>query len=95
MDQSNILDTPEIYNQLEVKCAEIGFTMPSDVYIGTFLKSLIASKPNGNFLELGTGIGLSLAWMIEGLDANSKLISVDNDQSLIDIAKEFFGVEKR
>ncbi len=95
MNQSNILDTPEVYHQLEVKCAEIGFTMPSDIYIGTLLKSLIASKPMANILELGTGIGLSLAWMIEGLDQHSQLISVDNDPKLIDIAKEYFDADDR
>ena len=95
MDQSNILDYPLIYDQLLAKCAEIGFTMPSDVYIGTFLKTLIASKPKSRILELGTGIGLSLAWMVEGLDENSQLISVDNDPKLISIAEEFFGNDAR
>lgn len=95
MDQSNILDTPEVYAQLEARCKAIGFTMPSDIYIGTLLKSLIASKPASGILELGTGIGLSLAWMIEGLDQQSKLTSVDNDPQLIDIALEFFGTDPR
>ncbi|SNZ00102.1 O-methyltransferase [Flagellimonas pacifica] len=95
MNQANILDAPKMYPQLRCKSEEIGFTMPSDLYIGTFLKTLVASKPEGNFLELGTGIGLSLAWMLEGMDKNSSIISIDNDQELIQIAKEFFGEEKR
>ncbi len=69
--------------------------MPSDVYIGTLLKSLCASKPDGNFLELGTGMGLSLAWMIEGMDSNSKVTSVDNNPELIALAKGFFQGDKR
>ena len=95
MDESNILDTPKSFAQLEAKCREIGFTMPSDIYIGTLLKSLIASKPKANILELGTGISLSLAWMIEGLDEHSTLTSIDNDPKLISIAKEFFGNDSR
>lgn len=95
MNQANILDRPTLYTAIEQKCTEIGFTMPSDVYIGTFLKTLISSKPQSNILELGTGIGLSLAWMIEGLDENSKLITLDNDPKLIQINKEFFGSDKR
>ncbi|MEM7486395.1 MAG: class I SAM-dependent methyltransferase [Bacteroidota bacterium] len=91
MDQTTILDTPQVYPGLLAKSEEIGFTMPSDIYIGTLLKTLIASKPNGIFLELGTGIGLSLAWMLEGMDKNSKLISIDNDNELIRIADNFFG----
>ena len=95
MDQSKIIDTPRSFSQLEEKCKEIGFTMPSDIYIGTLLKSLVASKPKSNILELGTGISLSLAWMIEGLDEYSRLTSVDNDPELINIAKDFFGNDPR
>lgn len=95
MIDSNILDTPKSLPQLEDKCKEIGFTMPSDIYIGTLLKSLIASKPKSNVLELGTGVSLSLAWMIDGLDKHSSLTSIDNDPILIDIAKEFFGSDPR
>jgi len=95
MDQSNILNRPAIYTRLEERCEAIGFTMPSDIYIGTLLKSLIASKPKSNILELGTGISLSLAWMVEGLDEHSKIISIDNDPALIQIAKEFFGGDQR
>ncbi|NKI32450.1 SAM-dependent methyltransferase [Muricauda sp. DJ-13] len=69
--------------------------MPSDIYIGTLLKSLIASKPKGNFLELGTGIGLSLSWMIEGMDAESSITSIDNDSELVKSVSEFFGNDKR
>lgn len=95
MNQSNILDQPKVYKALLDKCEEIGFTMPSDVYIGTLLKTLISSKPNALILELGTGIGLSLAWMIDGLDKHSKLISVDNDPELTKIATDFFGDDNR
>jgi predicted O-methyltransferase YrrM len=95
MNDSIILDIPKLHVELERKAAEIDFTMPSDLFIGTLLKTLISSKPKGRFLELGTGIGLSLSWMVDGMDANSSLISVDNDAELIDIAKEYFGKDGR
>jgi predicted O-methyltransferase YrrM len=95
MNDSNILDKPAIHEQLEAKSKEIGFTMPSDLYIGTLLKTLITSKPKANLLELGTGAGLSLSWMIDGMDAQSRLISVDNDPRLVAIAREYFGHDAR
>ncbi|WP_109831502.1 O-methyltransferase [Reichenbachiella versicolor] len=95
MDQSVIVKMPSVFQSLEKRCIEIGFTMPSDVYIGTLLKSLIASKPSAKVLELGTGVSLSLAWMIEGLDEDSHLISIDNDPKLVSIAKEYFGNDHR
>ena len=95
MNQAIIMDIPALYPELLDKSSEIGFQMPSDQYIGTLLKTLVASKPVGNFLELGTGIGLSLSWMLDGMDNASKLTSIDNDGSLIAIAKEFFATEER
>ncbi|MEM1217762.1 MAG: class I SAM-dependent methyltransferase [Bacteroidota bacterium] len=95
MNDANILDEPLIYPALLAKCEEIGFTMPSDIYIGTLLKTLISSKSKSHILELGTGIGLSLAWMVEGLDADSSLVSIDNDPALIQIANDFFGKDPR
>ena len=95
MDQSTITEKPKQYQNLLEKSKEMGFTMPSDIYIGTLLKTLVASKPSGKFLELGTGIGLSLSWLIQGMDENSKIISVDNDAALIEVAKLFFKDEDR
>lgn len=94
MNDLHILDQPKIYPKIQEKCKEIGFSMPSDVYIGTLLKTLITSKPKANLLELGTGIGLTLSWMIDSMDQNSKLTTIDNDSALIEIAKDFFGHHK-
>ena len=95
MNDLNILNKPKIHSEIENKSIEIGFTMPSDLYIGTLLKTLITSKPKSNVLELGTGIGLSLSWMIDGMDSESRIISVDNDPKLIQIAKNYFGKDER
>lgn len=95
MNDSNIQDLPIIHSEIERKSKEIGFTMPSDLYIGTLLKTLISSKPAGKFLELGTGIGLSLSWMIDGMGENANLITVDNDPELISIAEHYFSKDER
>ncbi len=95
MNDLDIQDRPAVFATLERKSEEIGFTMPSDVHMGTLLKTLISSKPNGRFLELGTGIGLSLSWMIDGMDTGSRLITLDTNQELIDIAEEYFGNDQR
>lgn len=95
MNDIVISGLPKSYHLLVEKCQEIGFTMPSDLYIGSLLKTLISSKPGSNLLEIGTGIGLSLSWMIDGMDVNSKITSVDNDPQLTEIAAEFFGHDSR
>lgn len=95
MSNFEVFDRPAKNEEIEIKSKEIGFTMPSDLYVGTLLKTLIASKPKSHFLELGTGTGLSLSWMVDGMDGESTLITVDKDPDLIEIAKGYFGDDAR
>lgn len=95
MNDKNIQNIPKLHRKILNKSEEIGFTMPSDMYIGTLLKTLVSSKPGGNFLELGTGIGLSLSWILDGMDAHSRLQTIDNDPELIKIAEDYFGKDSR
>lgn len=95
MNDIDVKGIPVSYPKIKEAEKRIGFTMPSDLHVGSLLKTLISSKPQANVLELGTGIGLSLAWMIDGLTTGSKLISLDNNPQLIDIATEFFRNDER
>lgn len=95
MNDSNILDIPEAYFHIKEKTEETGFSMPSDLHIGTLLKTLVTSKPGGKFLELGTGTGLSLSWIIEGMNENSSVISIDNNPDLLKFASKAFGEDQR
>lgn len=69
--------------------------MASDVLTCSLLKTLAASKPGGKFLELGTGTGLSTSWILDGMNADSTLTSVDNDEQFLGIAKSFLGSDNR
>jgi predicted O-methyltransferase YrrM len=69
--------------------------MASDVLTCSLLKTLAASKPGGKFLELGTGTGLSTAWILEGMDNEATLTSIDNDETFLAIAKSHLGNDKR
>ena len=86
---------PSAYNAIKVATETSGFTMPSEVLTCSLLKTLAASKPGGKFLELGTGTGLSTTWILDGMDDDSKLVSIDNDETLLAIAKENLGVDRR
>lgn len=93
--ESEIQNVPVDYYAIDAATKEMGFTMPSDILTCSLLKTLAATKPNGKFLELGTGTGLSTAWILDGMDENSSLISIDNDSSLLDIAKKYLGNDTR
>lgn len=69
--------------------------MASEPKTGALLRALAASKPNGRFLELGTGTGIATAWLLAGMDADSRLTSVDTDQSVQQVAREFLGPDPR
>jgi len=78
---------PEL-TQLTLLGEQQGFTMSSDDAVGQLLRALCRSRPGGRFLELGTGIGLSLSWMISGMTEEAQLISLDNDAVLTAIVKQ-------
>jgi protein-L-isoaspartate O-methyltransferase len=69
--------------------------MASEPLVGACLRLLAASKPGGRFLELGTGTGIATSWLLEGMDARSKLISVDNDGEVQRVASESLGEDDR
>jgi len=86
---------PNNYFDIDNATKENGFTMPSDILTCSLLRTLAASKPSGKFIELGTGTGLSTSWILDGMDSNSSLTSIDNDETLLTIAQKFLGHESR
>jgi predicted O-methyltransferase YrrM len=94
MDDSRI-KLPKHYSSIQKASDAIAFSMPSDLQTGSLLRTLVASKPNGKFLELGTGTGLSLAWMMEAIDNQSIVISIDNAETYLAIARAHFGDDSR
>lgn len=89
------MQIPPFYEALKLKSETLGFNMPSDVLLGSLLKTLVTSKPAGHFLELGTGTGLSLSWMIAGMDDASTLVSLDSEEKFLQVAGEHFGNNKQ
>jgi predicted O-methyltransferase YrrM len=69
--------------------------MASAPQTGSLLRTLATTKPAGAFLELGTGTGLSTAWILAGMDPTATLISVDNDENVQAIAKRHLGHDWR
>jgi predicted O-methyltransferase YrrM len=72
-----------------------GFTLSCDLLTGSLLRTLAASKPAGNLLELGTGCGVSAAWVLEGMDQAARLTSVDINEENQAIARKHLGSDAR
>ena len=73
----NLIPVLDVAENIEFPCMvrkdteELGFTMASEPKTGALLAVLAASKPGGQFLELGTGTGLGTAWLLSGMDADA------------------------
>ena len=94
MEQIN-QSLPPFYAEINQATQTAGFTMASDVLTCSLLRTLAASKPAGRFLELGTGTGLSTAWILDGMDDASSLVSIDNAKEFLAIARNFLHGDKR
>ncbi|WP_439482989.1 O-methyltransferase [Cyclobacterium plantarum] len=86
---------PDTYQDILAATKEKGFIMPSDKWTGSLLRTLATSKPGGTFLEMGTGSGLASSWILEGMDGKASLTSFDHDETLLDIAREYLGKDRR
>lgn len=95
MNQDIRQPLPAAYLSIDEATKASGFTMASDIFTCSLLKTLAAAKPSSKFLELGTGTGLSTAWILDGMDSHSTLVSIDNDARLLEIAQNHLGSDPR
>ncbi|MFL5624071.1 MAG: O-methyltransferase [Ktedonobacteraceae bacterium] len=95
MLDSGTFQPPVIVRDIDEATHAIGFTMGSDLLTGSLLRTLAATKPGGAILELGTGTGLASAWLLDGMDATARLISVDRDQQTSAVARRFLERDAR
>lgn len=85
---SIFFDIPVQYESIAEATKAIEFNMASDMQTGSLLRTLVASKPAGRILELGTGTGLATSWIIAGMDNGARLITIENNELLLDIARK-------
>lgn len=92
--ETDVITTPDEYEKIIAETEQLEFTMGSDMLTGSFLKTLAAAKPGGNFLEIGTGTGLGTSWILAGMDQKSRLTSIEYDAGLSRTASGFFNDER-
>jgi predicted O-methyltransferase YrrM len=95
MLEGHLPHPPSAVKEIQEATQAIGFTMGSDLLTGSLLRTLVAAKPSALVLELGTGTGLATAWLLDGMDAESRLITVDQNEQVIAVARRFLGQDPR
>lgn len=95
MEDLTLITPPPALESILEETVRLGFGMASEPLIGALLRVLAASKPQGRFLELGTGTGVGTAWLLSGMSADSTLTSVDTDSTAQHVARRFLGHDHR
>jgi len=78
-------DVPATVTAALTRASDAGFELSCDPAVGELLAALAAAVPEGGrILELGTGAGVGLAWILAGLGERSdaEVVTVDVDASL-------------
>src|SRR4029078_7659038 len=95
MNDMAIARMPRALAAIQADTTKLGFSMASERKTGALLAALAASKPGGKLLELGTGTGIGTAWLLAGMDADARLITVDNGAERSAIAKRHLSHDPR
>ncbi|MFI9243864.1 O-methyltransferase [Streptomyces sp. NPDC053086] len=70
------------------RARQLGFSKSSRPEVGALMATLAAAVPaSGRILELGTGVGVGLAWVVHGLHdrADVEVVSVEVDREKSDL----------
>lgn len=86
---------PDLVRWAQQAAEQAGFAMSCENRTGALLATLAASKPDGRFLELGTGTGVGTAWLLAGMTRHAHLVTVEADPATATLARQILGGEKR
>jgi predicted O-methyltransferase YrrM len=95
MNDLSYIRPPVALARILKRTTDLRFDMASEDRTGALLRTLAASKPGGRFLELGTGTGVATAWVLDGMDATSVLITIDVNASFQQVARDVLGDDAR
>ena len=82
---------PTIVAEAYARARAASFTLSCEPEVGALLSVLAAAVPaGGRILELGTGVGTGLAWLVHGLGERSdaELLSIDLDADIQESARQ-------
>ena len=86
---------PELSEIIAMDAEGMGFKMSCDLETASLLRTLAGSYKNAALLELGTGAGISTSWILDGMDRESSVFTVELDEAVQSIAKKHLSFDKR
>ncbi|CAM3295665.1 NUDIX domain-containing protein [Deinococcus saxicola] len=73
------LKLPQRVTEALAHAARLEFDRSCSAETGRLLRTLAAFRPGGKLLELGSGVGVGAAWLLAGMNAGARLLTVEND----------------
>ncbi|MDA2810919.1 class I SAM-dependent methyltransferase [Nocardiopsis sp. RSe5-2] len=71
------------------------YELSSSRETGALLRVLAASKPGGRILELGTGVGVGAAWILDGMTPDARLDTVEVHEEACAFASGILAGDER
>lgn len=62
---------------------------------GQLLRFLASVKPGCRALEIGTGAGVGSTWLLDGMDDASTLLTIEQDEQVLALAREHLADDSR
>ena len=91
----DLRDVPPLVLAAEKLAGEVDFEMSSSQQTGMLLRTLAGSRPGGLFLELGTGVGVGAAWMLDGMDPTTRLLTLEVHPEAAQLSRELLAGDDR
>jgi predicted O-methyltransferase YrrM len=95
MDESAFQPPPKMLEGIIAATRKIGFQGWCWPPVGALLRVLAASKPGGRMLEIGTGTGVGTCWILDGMDAEARLTTVDIEPKVQAVARTHLEIDPR
>jgi predicted O-methyltransferase YrrM len=95
MDEASFQPAPQALEAIIADTRKIGFQGWCWPPVGALLRVMAALKPGGRLLEIGTGTGVGTCWLLDGMDAAARLVTVDIDPKVQAVASLHLGKDPR
>jgi predicted O-methyltransferase YrrM len=95
MDEAVFQPPPKLLEAVMAETRRIGFQSWCWPQVGALLRVMASLKPGGRLLEIGTGTGVGTCWLLDGMDATARLLTIDIDAKVQAVAGSQLGTDPR
>jgi predicted O-methyltransferase YrrM len=89
------INVPPLATKAEAIAERGQWRLSSDHRTGAILRTLVASKPGGRILEVGSGLGVGSAWLLDGMDKQASLTTLEVHEKVAGICRQLLAGDSR